>query len=191
MKKNRINDDKIYEKAKKIRTKLLLYTDRELKNKSKKDMNKRYIKQYNIENHHSFGISYQEYYSNHLSKKIKIISSFDKEGIPNPDTSLVSISKSNISKILTNSSNSSLPTQEQSFKNKLTISKLILHKKVIPENLINLIEKNKKLKINKSICYCTKNIYNTFNDVFYNDEDNYKYYEYLEDLCCNIKINYL
>ena len=191
MKKNRINDDKIYEKAKKIRTTLLLFTDKEIKKKLKKDNNKRYIKQYNIESHQSFGISFQEHFSNNYPKKIQIISSFDKERIPCPDTSLVSISKSNISKILINSSNSSLPTQEQSFKNKITISKLILHKKVIPENLINLLEKNKQLKINKSICYCTKNIYNTFNEVLYSDEDNYKYYEYLEDLCCNFKIIFI
>ena len=38
------NTDKIYQKAKKIRTSLLLFTDKDIKQKIEKDNNKRYIK---------------------------------------------------------------------------------------------------------------------------------------------------
>ena len=50
MEMNHNNTDKIYQKAKKIRTALLLFTDKDIKRKIEKDNNKRYIKQYNPKN---------------------------------------------------------------------------------------------------------------------------------------------
>ena len=190
MKIKTINNDKLYKKANKIRIKLLLFTDKEIKQSLKKDNNKRYIKQYNIENQNSFKISFKEHFCN-ISKKIKIISSSNKEKVTNFETSFISFSMSNISKTLTNSSNSSLPTQEQSFKNKISISKLILRKKVVPENLIYLLEKNKKEKINKSIYYCINSISSDYNGNLYGKEDQYKYHKYLEDLCNNFKNSFI
>ena len=58
-------------------------------------------------------------------------------------------SKTYTSKILSDYPNSSLSTQENSIKSNMSISEIIFFQKVIPENLMGLLERNKIIKIVK------------------------------------------
>ena len=131
------------EKAKKIRTQLLLFVDKEIKKNSKNNTNKRYIKPYDSKNEDCFKVTFQENFNNSMGKSIQFFSSDNKEIIQN-----ISFfqSKSNSSKTnFSDCTRSSLSTQENSIKKNMPISKLIRHQKVIPENLMGLLEKNKIL----------------------------------------------
>ena len=187
--------DKIYEKSKKIRTQLLLYSDKEIRRIIEKDNNKRYIKKSNPKNYDNIEVSFQQSFANNISKIILMSSFPDKEKFFSPDIPLIFFSnKSNTSKTLTNSSKSSLQTAEHSFKKQLTISKLIIHKKVIPENLFHLLEINKKLYkknwINNYTNSISSNSSNPFNEDINNNVDIHKYQLYLEDLCDNFRYKY-
>jgi hypothetical protein len=187
--------DKIYEKSKKIRIQLLLYSDNQIRRIIEKDNNKRYIKKYNPKNYDCMKVSFQQSFTNNNSK-IMLMSSFpDKEKFFDPDIPFIFFSnKSETSKTLTNSSKSSLQTTEHSCKKKLTISKLIIHKKVIPENLFHLLETNKKLYKKNWINNYTNSIYsnnsNSFNEDINSNDDIDKYQLYLEDLCDNFRYKY-
>ena len=128
-----------------------------------------------------------------MGKFIQFFSSDNKEIVQN-----ISFfqSKSNTSKSLSDSQSSSLSTQESSIKKNIPISKLIRHQKVIPENLISLLEivKRKKSIFNYTnstssspSSYDSNNV-NTLNK---NEEDfiKPKFQNYLYKLCGNFKIN--
>ena len=181
------------EKAKKIRTQLLIFVDKEIK-KSKNNNNKRYIKPYDSKNEDYFKVTFQENFNNSIGKCIQFFSSDNKEIVQN-----ISFfhSKSNTSKTLSDNTSSSLSTQENSTKKNLPISKLIRHQKVIPENLIGLLE---IVKRKKSIFNCINSTSNSpissydSNDVnvLNNDEEDFinpKFQNYLFKLCGNFKIN--
>ena len=186
------------EKAKKIRAKLLLYVDREIKMQSNKKNNKRYIKPYDSKNEDCFKVSFQENFNNSMGKCIHFFSSDNKEMAQN-----ISFfkSKSNSKTTLSDIPSSSLSTQENSIKKNMSIGKLIRRQKVIPENLMDLLEKNKFLKIvkrKKSIFNCINSISNASISSYYsnnvntlnNNEDDYiKFQNYLLRLCGNFKIN--
>ena len=142
------------EKAKKIRTQLLIFVDKEIK-KSKNNNNKRYIKPYDSKNEDYFKVTFQENFNNSIGKCIQFFSSDNKEIVQN-----ISFfhSKSNTSKTLSDNTSSSLSTQENSTKKNLPISKLIRHQKVIPENLIGLLE---IVKRKKSIFNCINSTSNS------------------------------
>ena len=189
MNNRKINIDKIYQKAKQIQTNLLLFVDKEIKKKTKNDINKRYIKNCNISNNDSFQITFQEYFNNNIRKSIRIFSNQEKSKIESSGTSF--IFQSGCKTLTSISSNSSLSTQEISNKKIQPISKKISHEKVIPENLMNLIEKKRKRKI--SIFLYINNISNNdslINDLSINNNDEkgeeekyIKHQKYLEDLC--------
>ena len=180
------------EKAKKIRTQLLLFVDKEIK-KSKDNNNKRYIKPYDSKNEDYFKVTFQENFNNSMGKCIQFFSSDNKEIVQN-----ISFfqSKSNTSKTLSEYPSSSLSTQENSIKKNMPISKLIWHQKVIPENLIGLLE---IVKRKKSIFNCINNTpssassYDSNNTNALNnnekEEDFIKYQNYLFKLCGKFKIN--
>ena len=186
------------EKAKKIRAKLLLYVDREIKMQSNKKNNKRYIKPYDSKNEDCFKVTFQENFNNSMGKCIHFFSSDNKEMAQN-----ISFfkSKSNSKTTLSDIPSSSLSTQENSIKKNIPIGKLIRRQKVIPENLMDLLEKNKFLKIvkrKKSIFNCINSISNASISSYYsnnvntlnNNEDDYiKIQNYLLRLCGNFKIN--
>jgi hypothetical protein len=69
------------EKAKKIRAKLLLYVDREIKMQSNKNNNKRYIKPYDSKNEDCFKVSFQENFNNSMGKCIQFFSSNKKKSL--------------------------------------------------------------------------------------------------------------
>ena len=134
-----------------------------------------------------------------MGKCIQFFSSDNKEIVQN-----ISFfqSKSNTSKTtLSDYPSSSLSTQENSIKKNIPIGKLIRRQKVIPENLMDLLEKNKFLKIvkrKKSIFNCINSISNASISSYYsnnvntlnNNEDDYiKFQNYLLRLCGNFKIN--
>ena len=190
---NKNNTNKVNEKAKKIRTQLLLFVDKEIKIKSKNNKNKRYIKPYDSKNEDYFQITLQENYNNNMGKCIKFFSSDNKESIPN-----ISFFQSK-SYTLTDYPNSSISTQDNSIKKKLTISKKIRYQKVIPQNLMGLLKEN-KIKIikkrKKSIFSYINSIsikdssYNSLNDndaLNNNEEDFIKCQNYLFNLCGNLK----
>ncbi len=183
------NADKIYEKAKKIRIVLLLFTDKDIKRKMEKDNNKRYIKQYNPKNQDMFEVSFQECFTNNNSQIVEISSFSDKEKCFSSINNFFSFrNKSNTSQ--NTSSNSYLQTMEESFKKKMTISKLIIHKKVIPENIIHLLEINNKILKQHSISTYTNSIFrnNSSNKDVYSKYD--KEQLYLENLCDSFKSKY-
>ena len=195
---NKNNTKKDNEKAKKIRIQLLLFVDKEIKIKSKNNKNKRYIKPYDSKNEDCLKITFQESYNYNLGKCIKFFSSDNKEIIQN-----ISFfqSKSYTLKTITDYPNSSLSTQDNSIKNNMPISIIIRHQKVIPENLMGLLRKNKIIKIEKrkkSIFNCINSIssndssYNSpniINALNNNEEDFIKCQNYLINLCGNFKIN--
>jgi len=194
---NNNNINKNNEKAKKIRTQLLLYVDKEIKKKSKNNNNKRYIKPYDSKNEDYSKVSFQESFICSMGKCILFFSSDNKEIIQN--TSFFQ-SKSYTSQTLSDYPNSSLSTQENSTKNNLPISKIIRHQKVIPENLMGLLERNKIKKIvkrKKSIFNCINSTpssissYNSSNiNALNNNEDDFiKFQNYLFKLCGKFKIN--
>ena len=132
-----------------------------------------------------------------MGKCILFFSSDNKEIIQN--TSFFQ-SKSYTSQTLSDYPNSSLSTQENSTKNNLPISKIIRHQKVIPENLMGLLERNKIKKIvkrKKSIFNCINSTpssissYNSSNiNALNNNEDDFiKFQNYLFKLCGKFKIN--
>ena len=181
------------EKAKKIRTQLLIFVDKEIK-KSKNNNNKRYIKPYDSKNEDYFKVTFQENFNNSIGKCIQFFSSDNKEIVQN-----ISFfhSKSNTSKTLSDNTSSSLSTQENSTKKNMPISKLIRHQKVIPENLIGLLE---IVKRKKSIFNCINSAssspissYDSNNvNALNNDEEDFinpKFQNYLFKLCGNFKIN--
>ena len=181
------------EKAKKIRTQLLIFVDKEIK-KSKNNNNKRYIKPYDSKNEDYFKVTFQENFNNSMGKCIQFFSSDNKEIVQN-----ISFfhSKSNTSKTLSDNTSSSLSTQENSTKKNMPISKLIRHQKVIPENLIGLLE---IVKRKKSIFNCINSAssspissYDSNNvNALNNDEEDFinpKFQNYLFKLCGNFKIN--
>jgi hypothetical protein len=181
------------EKAKKIRTQLLLFVDKEIKKKSKKNSNERYIKPYDSKNEDYLKITFQENFNNSMGKCIQFFSSDNKEIVQN-----ISFfqSKSKTLRTFSDCPSSSLSTQENSIKKNMPISKLIRHQKVIPENLIGLLE---VVKRKKSIFICLSNtpssassydsnITNTLNN-YEEEEDFIKYQNYLNKLCGNFKIN--
>ena len=180
------------EKAKKIRTQLLLFVDKEIKKKSKINTNKRYIKPYDSKNEDCFKVTFQENFNNSMGKCIQFFSSDNKEIVQN-----ISFfqSKSNTSKTtLSDYPSSSLSTQENSIKKNMPISKLIRHQKVIPENLMVLLEKNRIVKRKKSIFNCIKSTssdsicsYNSNNALNNNEDDYIKFQNYLLNLCCKLK----
>ena len=86
------NTYKIYEKAKKIRNALLVFTEKDIKRKIEKDNNKRYIKPYNPKKQDIFKVSFQECYTNNNSQIVQISSSIEKEKFFSSDN------KSNVSK---------------------------------------------------------------------------------------------
>ncbi len=187
------------EKAKKIRTQLLLFVDKEIKKNSKNNINKRYIKPYDSKNEDCFKVTFQENFNNSMGKSIQFFSSDNKE--INQNISFFK-SKSNSSKTnFSDCTSSSLSTQENSIKKNMPISKLILRQKVIPEYLMGLLEKNKFLKIvkrKKSIFNCINSTssdsissYNSlnFNALNNNEDDFIKFQNYLFNLCGNFKIN--
>jgi len=187
------------EKAKKIRTQLLLFVDKEIKKNSKNNINKRYIKPYDSKNEDCFKVTFQENFNNSMGKSIQFFSSDNKE--INQNISFFK-SKSNSSKTnFSDCTSSSLSTQENSIKKNMPISKLILRQKVIPECLMGLLEKNKFLKIvkrKKSIFNCINSTssdsissYNSlnFNALNNNEDDFIKFQNYLFNLCGNFKIN--
>ena len=177
------------EKAKKIRTQLLIFVDKEIK-KSKNNNNKRYIKPYDSKNEDYFKVTFQENFNNSIGKCIQFFSSDNKEIVQN-----ISFfhSKSNTSKTLSDNTSSSLSTQENSTKKNMPISKLIRHQKVIPENLIGLLE---IVKRKKSIFNCINSAssspissYDSNNvNALNNDEEDFinpKFQNYLFKLCDN------
>ena len=180
------------EKAKKIRTQLLLFVDKEIKN-SKSNNNKRYIKPYDSKNEDYFKVTFQENFNNSMGKCIQFFSSDNKEIVQN-----ISFfqSKSNTSKTLSEYPSSSLSTQENSIKKNMPISKLIWHQKVIPENLIGLLEIVKRKKfifncINNTPSSASSYDSNNTNALNNNEkeEDFIKYQNYLFKLCGKFKIN--
>ena len=195
--RNKTNNDKIYEKAKKIRTNLLLFIDKEIKQKNKKDKNKRYIKEYNIINCKSFQITFQEYYNNNIKKSIQIYPNIEKNKIPINELSFFSHCKTNT--LTTLSSNSSLTTQEASFKKIPIISKKIFREKVIPESLMKLIKENRNTNVRRkrSICFYINSLTNNgclYNDLNSNNSNNdgeeeidIKYQKYLENLVSSVR----
>ena len=92
----------------------------------------------------------------------------------------------------TTSSNSSLQTMEQSFKKTMTISKLIIHKKVIPENIIYLLEVNKKMIKKHYVSNYSNSISSddSLNEDININEEFDKSQLYLEDLCDSFKNKY-
>jgi hypothetical protein len=125
-----------------------------------------------------------------MGKCIQFFSSDNKEIVQN-----ISFfqSKSNTSKTLSEYPSSSLSTQENSIKKNMPISKLIWHQKVIPENLIGLLE---IVKRKKSIFNCINSTYsspissydsNNVNALNNDEEDfnNPKFQNYLFKLCGN------
>ena len=129
-----------------------------------------------------------------MGKCIQFFSSDNKEIIQN-----ISFFQ-NKSNTLSDYPNSSLSTQENSIKKNMPISKMIRYQKVIPENLIGLLEKNKIIKIikrKKSIFNCinstssSNSSYNSINvnALNNNEEDFIKFQNYLFKLCGNFKIN--
>ena len=180
--KNSIN--KIEEKAKKIRTQLLLFVDKEIKIKSKNDKNKRYIKPYDSKNEDYFKITFQENYNNNMGKCIKFFSSDNKESIPN-------IPFFQNKSYTLNTLTESLSTQDNSIKKNMPISKKIRYQKVIPQNLIGLLKENKIKKIVKRKKTISNNSsYNSLNNnnaLNNNEEDFIKGENYLFNLCDNLK----
>jgi hypothetical protein len=81
-----------------------------------------------------------------MGKCIQFFSSDNKEMAQN-----ISFfkSKSNSKTTLSDIPSSSLSTQENSIKKNMPIGKLIRRQKVIPENLMGLLERNKIIKIVK------------------------------------------
>ncbi len=187
---NHNNTDKIYQKAKKIRTALLLFTDKDIKRKIEKDNNKRYIKQYNPKNQDMLEVCFQVNFTNYNSQIVQISSSIEKEKFFGSENFFCFSSKSNVSKTI--SSNSSLQTMEQSFKKTMTISKLIIHKKVFPENIIHLLEVNKKMIKKHYVSNYSNSISSddSLNEDININEEFDKSQLYLEDLCDSFKNKY-